>query len=231
MSSTLGGGVGHTEALYWDSTSLERYLPWFEQAGQPRPPMSCPRCGSANDPAAVTCFAAGRSHQARRLPDGFMIASRYEILSPLGTGGMGMVYKAHDRVLDEDVAIKVLRAGDRRRPRHGPPLPPGDQAGAPVRHRNVCGIHEYGEDGGPPLHRHGVRARASTCSRSCASAGRPAGGRGLRLASRSRRACRPSTTPAIIHRDLKTPNIMRDTSGVVRVMDFGIAKQQGSRRR
>ena len=41
---------------------------------------------------------------------GEVIAGRYEVLSPLGKGGMGMVYKAHDRMLDETVAIKVLRA-------------------------------------------------------------------------------------------------------------------------
>ena len=62
-----------------------------------------------------------------------MVASRYEILTPLGKGGMGMVFKARDRVLDETVALKVLRAEIKLARR--------------VRHRNVCGIHEYGEDG------------------------------------------------------------------------------------
>ena len=65
--------------------------------------MSCPRCGSANDPAAVTCPRCGALLlRAGRLPDGFLIASRYEIVRRIGAGGMGMVYEARARVLEED---------------------------------------------------------------------------------------------------------------------------------
>jgi serine/threonine-protein kinase len=43
---------------------------------------------------------------------GAVIASRYEVRSPIGRGGMGEVYRAYDRVLEEEVALKVLRAED-----------------------------------------------------------------------------------------------------------------------
>ena len=81
------------------------------------------------------------------LSPGTIVASRYEILAALGSGGMGMVYKARDRMLDEMVALKILRAGAG----HGSDLALRFRSEVKlawrVRHRNVCGIHDYGEDG------------------------------------------------------------------------------------
>src|SRR3990172_3959294 len=108
--------------------------------------MICPACKALNDDSAEACFTCGRGLTA--LTQGSVIGKRYEILSPLGKGGMGMVYKAYDRELEEQVAIKVLRAefantGEMaKRFRHEIKL------ARKVSHRNVCRIHDYGEDGG-----------------------------------------------------------------------------------
>src|SRR6266849_3077632 len=73
----------------------------------PPSPMLCPSCKAENEPSAENCFRCGKGLFV--LTEGCLLASRYKVVSPLGKGGMGMVYKAHDLELDEFVAIKVLR--------------------------------------------------------------------------------------------------------------------------
>src|SRR6187401_1397706 len=60
---------------------------------------------------------------------------------------MGMVYKAHDRVLDDTVAIKVLRPDVASEPEMARRFRSEIKIARKIRHRNVCGIHEFGQDG------------------------------------------------------------------------------------
>jgi serine/threonine protein kinase len=91
------------------------------------------------------CFNCG--HQfAPAIRRGALIGGRYEVLDRLGSG-MGTVYKAHDRVLDETVALKVLRPEIARSPDMEKRFRSEIKLARRVRHPNVCGIHEYGEDG------------------------------------------------------------------------------------
>jgi serine/threonine-protein kinase len=108
--------------------------------------MHCPSCQSENDDAAEACFTCGFLFVSvvRR---GAVLASRYEILRPLGRGGMGAVYEAHDRVLDETVALKVLRPDIARSEELTLRFRSEIKLARRVRHPNVCAIHEYGEDG------------------------------------------------------------------------------------
>jgi serine/threonine protein kinase len=91
------------------------------------------------------CFTCGRGLSG--LTQDSVIASRYEILQPLGRGGMGMVYKAHDRELDETVALKVLRSDLGRSEDMARRFRSEIKLARKVRHPNVCAIHEYGQDG------------------------------------------------------------------------------------
>jgi serine/threonine protein kinase len=141
-----------------------------------------------------------------------------------------MVYKAHDRELDETVAIKVLRAefantGEMaKRFRHEIKL------ARKVSHRNVCRIHDYGED-------NGVRfiSMEYVEGTDIKQLARDKGGylgaeEAFDVATQTADGLQAIHDVGIIHRDLKTSNIMRDNSGRVRLMDFGIAKIGGADR-
>ena len=108
--------------------------------------MNCPSCRSQNESSASVCFACGTAldKALAALSEGALFASRYEILGPLGRGGMGMVYRAFDRELGETVAIKVLRDGlagdgaERRLERESAIM-------AGLEHPGIVPVHDAGE--------------------------------------------------------------------------------------
>jgi predicted Ser/Thr protein kinase len=190
--------------------------------------MICPSCKSENDDTAEACFTCGRALGA--LTQGYVIADRYEVLSPLGKGGMGMVYKAHDRMLDETVAIKVLRSEFANTPDMAKRFRHEIKLARKVSHRNVCRIHEYGED-------QGVRfiSMEFVEGTDLKQLARDRGGwlgadEGFDLAIQAADGLQAIHDVGIVHRDLKTANIMCDARGLVRLMDFGIAKIEGGDR-
>jgi serine/threonine-protein kinase len=191
--------------------------------------MTCPDCQSPNDEAAEVCFTCGKRlvTAPTAITRGTLVAERYEVLSPLGRGGMGVVYKAHDRILDETVAVKVLRADVAKDPEGARRFRSEIKLARNIRHRNVCAIHEYGESGGLRFIAmelvDGVDLRRQIQQR-----GALAEPEAFEVAIQAAEGLQAIHRAGIIHRDLKTANIMRDASGRVRVMDFGIAKRHGT---
>ncbi len=184
--------------------------------------MICPSCRAENDPSTEACFTCGRALAA--LTQGSVIAGRYEVLSPLGRGGMGMVYKAHDRMLEETVAIKVLRSEFARTTEMAKRFRHEIKLARRVSHRNVCRIHEYGEDG--PLRYISMEYLQGTdLKQELREKGPPPAEEAFDVAIQVAEGLQAIHDVGIIHRDLKTPNLMRDARGVVRLMDFGIAKE------
>jgi serine/threonine-protein kinase len=183
--------------------------------------MKCASCGASTSDAADTCLHCGRNLYALTL--GAVLAERYEIQGMLGQGGMGVVYRARDRDLDETVAIKVLRAeasgsGDAaRRMRSEIKL------ARRIRHRNVCAIHEFGHAGA-------LRFIAMECVDGVSlrqllrEHGPLPPAEAYDLAIQAAEGLEAIHDAGIIHRDLKAANVMVDRRGGVRLMDFGIAK-------
>jgi hypothetical protein len=140
---------------------------------------------------------------------------------------MGEVYKARDRMLDEVVALKCLRTDIETTPELMQRFRQEIQLARKVTHRNVCRIHEYGEDG--PLRYicmafiDGVDLRKIIKEKGAFPAEEA-----YEIAIQVARGLEAIHEEGIIHRDLKTPNIMRDPKGVVKLMDFGIAKASES---
>lgn len=187
--------------------------------------MICPSCGAPNSDDGVACSECGTpTLQLPVMGPGFVLASRYEIQKILGRGGMGMVYKAHDRLLEETVAIKVLRPDVSASTEHAQRFRAEIKMARAVSHKNVCRIHEYGEDRGiryiSMAYVDGVDLKQVLHQQ-----GPMAPGDAFDAMIRVAEALQAIHDEGIVHRDLKTPNIMLDSRGVVRLMDFGIAKQ------
>jgi serine/threonine protein kinase len=186
--------------------------------------MICPACKAENDATADACFTCGRALGA--LTQGAVIGGRYEVLSPLGRGGMGMVYRAHDRMLDEAVAIKVLRSEYAQTPDMTKRFRHEIKLARKVSHRNVCRIHEYGEDQG--IRFISMEYVEGTDLKQILDGPGMTAEEALDIAVQAADGLQAIHDVGIVHRDLKTPNIMRDGRGVIRLMDFGIAKIAGS---
>jgi serine/threonine-protein kinase len=182
--------------------------------------MICAACNTTNDEESDACFTCGKALYV--LTQGMLLAGRYEILSAIGTGGMGRVYKGHDRVLDEDVAIKVLRFEISREQDMARRFLSEIKLARRVSHPNVCRIHEYGEHAGIRFismeYIDGLTLkeflRGGFLSREAA----------FDVAIQAAQGLQAVHDMGVIHRDFKASNIMIDSRGVARLVDFGIAK-------
>jgi serine/threonine-protein kinase len=184
--------------------------------------MTCPSCAADTGSSAV-CASCGALLEASGLAAGTVVAGRYEVRERLGVGGMGVVYKARDRLLDEVVALKVLRREATDSDEMARRFRSEIRLARAVSHRNVCRIHEYGEEGAlryvSMAFVDGVDLR-----RRLAERGRFSGEESASLAVQIAEALEAIHQEGIVHRDLKPGNVMIDARGVARVMDFGIAK-------
>jgi serine/threonine-protein kinase len=192
--------------------------------------MKCFSCRADNEPSAKACFACGAplDPALAGLAEGVLFASRFEILGPLGRGGMGMVYKAFDRELGETVAIKVLRPDVARESgRVEQRFRSEIRLARRVRHRNVCSVYGDGEDRGL-LYICMEHVEGENLARAAREGGGLPPDEAWSAVLQVAEGLSAIHEVGVVHRDLKTANLMRDRDGVVRVMDFGIAKQHGA---
>ena len=144
----------------------------------------------------------------------------YEIVAPLGTGGMGTVYRARDLRLKRDVALKILRTSAPAEQSARDLLQEARHA-ARLNHPNVCTIYEVEETGATPfIAMEHVPGRP--LSSVIASGGLPSevtAAYGAQMAD----AIAHAHEHGIIHRDIKSANVIVGPAGRVKVLDFGIA--------
>ncbi len=188
--------------------------------------LVCPACHAENAADKTACTLCGRRLSPRGVAPGSVVGGRYEIQGVLGSGGMATVYKAHDRALDVSVALKVLNANPVRDPDLARRFRSEIKLAWRVRHRNVCGIHEYGEDG-DLLYISMELVEGKDLKRLLREAGALSWEEACDVAIQIAEGLEAIHEAGVIHRDLKPANITRDTRGIVRLMDFGIAKVWG----
>ena len=148
--------------------------------------------------------------------------SHYQILDKLGEGGMGVVYKARDTHLDRFVAIKVLppeRVADPERKRR---FVQEAKAASALNHPNIITIHDISSEGGHDFMVMEYVA-GKTLAQLIGRKGLPIR-EALKCAVQTADALARAHTRGIIHRDLKPTNIMVAEDGLVKVLDFGLAK-------
>lgn len=147
------------------------------------------------------------------------------VTAQIGEGGMGVVYRAYDEVLHRDVAIKVVKK-DPTLTSSGQTLLQEARASSALAHPNICTIYEVGETEGE-LYIVMELVEGQTLHEMSAGVGllpQSVLRYGVQIASALVRA----HDRQIIHRDLKSANILVTAEGLVKVLDFGLARQVGS---
>ena len=199
-----------------EKAALEQMLAGMRRPDVTRATTVTASAGSAAPDAAARAFAGPRA--------GMVFAGRYQILGTLGKGGMGTVYRALDRELDDEVAVKVLlpEAFDEGTSA-GVTLKQEIRLARKITHHNVIRTHDLGEADGlrfltmeyvPGTTLRDIIDRKGALSLSP----------GLQIAKQVCRGLAAVHEAGIIHRDIKPPNIMVLPNGLVKLMDFGIAR-------
>jgi eukaryotic-like serine/threonine-protein kinase len=160
---------------------------------------------------------------------GKVLSDRFEIVAPIGVGGMGRVYKAVQRPLDRIVALKVLN------PRYDGSKDPGFEKRffleasmtAKLKHPNTITVHDYGRTDDGIFYIAMEYVEGETLQQTL-SHGRLAWQRALFIGAQIARSLREAHKLGLVHRDLKPANIMLINEGtggdIVKVLDFGLVK-------
>ncbi len=155
------------------------------------------------------------------IPSGARLGA-YEVLEPLGAGGMGEVYRARDSRLGREVALKVLPetlAADRDRIAR---FEQEARAASALNHPNIVTIHEIGREGETAFI--AMELVDGKTLRDLTASGALPVRRILGIAAQIAEGLAKAHGAGIVHRDLKPENVMVSKDGFVKILDFGLAK-------
>jgi serine/threonine-protein kinase len=152
------------------------------------------------------------------------IDGRYQIIARIAAGGMGEVFRAHDPVLDREVALKMLHTSLADDPSFIDRFRREARSAATLSHPNIVGVHDWGETQGTYFmvmeFVRGVNLRAILMRHGALQPGNA-----VQIVSDVLAALEHAHTQGIVHRDIKPENIMvRASDGAIKVADFGLAR-------
>jgi TolB-like protein len=204
--------------------------------------MKCPKCHADNPDASRFCGScASRLSQdsppvdsltktiqtsVHGLSKGDLIAGKYRIVDEIGRGGMGIVDKAEDIVLQRTVALKFLPAQWTADPEARERFVHEARAASALDHPNICNIHEIGEAADDRMYI-AMAFYEGESLREKIKQGPLKQEEALGIAIQAATGMAKAHQKGIVHRDIKPANLLVTSDGVVKVVDFGLAKLAG----
>jgi serine/threonine protein kinase/tetratricopeptide (TPR) repeat protein len=200
--------------------------------------LKCPKCHTVNSPDSKFCkscaaplpaggeqksFTRTLETTADELTRGTVFAGRYEIIEELGAGGMGKVYRAFDKKLEEEIALKLIRPEIAAEKRTVERFRNEIKIARKITHKNVCRTHDLGEEG-KALFITMEYVRGEDLKSVIRRMKVLAVGTAVSIARQVAEGLGEAHRLGVIHRDLKPSNVMIDKEGNAKIMDFGIAR-------
>jgi len=181
-------------------------------------------------PAHVTTEAAADANaptDADLSPPELVLARRYSLLRPLGRGGMGLVYEAHDNQLDRRVAVKLMHRELVESPEATARFRREAKAAAGLSHPNIVTVHDFGIDAEQGAYLVMELLQGVALREELRRVGRFPADRALRVLGGVVAGVEAAHDGGLVHRDLKPENVflVRAKDGEIpKVLDFGIAR-------
>jgi eukaryotic-like serine/threonine-protein kinase len=149
----------------------------------------------------------------------------YEVLSTLGIGGMGEVYRARDHRLARDVALKIIPESVAQRPERLARFQREARAAGALSHSNILAVHDTGSHEGRPYVVYEL-LEGTTLRERLGPERRLPVRKALELAEQIAHGLDAAHSKGIVHRDLKPENLFVTRDGVLKILDFGLAKRE-----
>jgi serine/threonine protein kinase/Tfp pilus assembly protein PilF len=185
----------------------------------------CGKCSSLLKPLEEISATKTIETPAKGLTTGTTFASRYEVIEELGKGGMGRVYKALDKEINEEVSIKILNpeiaADGKTVKRFRNEL----KLARMITHKNVCRTFDIGKEK-ETLFITMEYVDGQDLKNLIQSSGKFKEKKAVSIAKQVCEGLVEAHDLGVVHRDLKTRNIMVDKNGNAKILDFGIARRE-----
>jgi formylglycine-generating enzyme required for sulfatase activity/spermidine/putrescine-binding protein len=152
---------------------------------------------------------------------------RFELLEELGRGGMGVVFRAQDRDLGREVALKLLSVDLAEQPRELERFRREAALASKLRHPRIVGVYSWGEEAGWPYYTMPL-VEGRSFRDILREHGRLAPRRAAELILQVARAIDSAHQQRVVHRDLKPANLLLEPNGAPLILDFGLAKDLGT---
>jgi serine/threonine protein kinase len=199
--------------------------------------MKCPKCEFENPAGATLCAKCGAKFKTaaplsitrtlEKTPEGLgkgeVFAGRFELIEELGAGGMGIVYRAFDKEIGEEIVLKVLHPDIALDQKTLERFRNEIKLARKSTHKNVCRMPELHQDG-KQLFITMEYVPGQDLKEQIKQTGALTTGQAISIAKQVAEGLTEAHDLGVIHRDLKPQNIIVDKDGNAKIMDFGIAR-------